>query len=222
MLFEGQNEKASHITERIKNTKVIIWKGRLRQELIQQQKPLSISAWFCDIVQVWKKNKNAFVSCLCSFVKAFLCFAFESALHIIATGEVFERNSIPLDIWRLRCPQQIGMVLYGPPLMPSACSWFQNCKEEKAEGRKAIFPPSGRATSWVVSFAHVLRTSLTQNYLCHFCMDWWNLWGSDFLNLNWALAPVFSRKSFPQLCKVSELFACFPGWSEDCSRWPNV
>lgn len=184
-------------------------------------KPLGTSAWFCDIVQVWKKNKSALVRCLFSFVKTFLCFAFGSALHIIATGEIFECNNIPVDIWCLKCPQQIGMVLYGPRLMSSACSWFQGCKQGKAEGRKAIFPPQksnllgGPSCTCVNS---KFDPELPLSFL-HRMMDSLGQWLSE---PNLALASVFSWKIFPQLCKVSELFACFPEWSEDCSRWPNA
>lgn len=57
MLFGGQNEKTSHITERIKNTKVIIWKGRLKQELIQQQNHWASLPDFVILYKCERKTK---------------------------------------------------------------------------------------------------------------------------------------------------------------------
>lgn len=60
------------------------------------------------------------------------------------------------------------MVLYVPGLVSSACSWAHCCKHRKAEGRQAIV--LRKSNLLVVHYAHVLRSSLTQNRLS-FCRE---------------------------------------------------
>lgn len=94
------------------------------------------------------------------------------------------------------------MVLYGPRLMSSACSWLQGCKLGKAQGRKAISALLRKSNLLGGLFCTCVNNKFDPgNYLCHFCTEWWNLWGGDFLNLKWPWLLCFLGKASLSLAK---------------------